>query len=202
MLEKVLEPSQTKLLPLVSSFSSDFGLIGGTAVALHLNHRKSIDFDLASNEKLNHQNIRAKIIDYFSIQNVLIHTPEELTLIVESVKLTFIHYPFEIKLSNDFEGIKTPSLLTLAAMKAYALGRRSKWKDYVDLYFIFQKHTLIEVVDTAKRIFKNEFNEKLFREQLSYFSDLDYSETIDFCKGFETTDETIKSTLTSISLQR
>ena len=31
---------------------------------------------------------------------------------------------------------RLPSLLTLAAMKAYALGRRSKWKDYVDLYFL------------------------------------------------------------------
>ena len=31
-----------------------------------------------------------------------------------------------------------PDLLHLAAMKAYALGRRAKWKDYVDLYFILK----------------------------------------------------------------
>jgi len=31
-----------------------------------------------------------------------------------------------------------PDLLTLAAMKAFALGRRSKWKDYVDLYYLIK----------------------------------------------------------------
>ena len=37
----------------------------------------------------------------------------------------------------------------LAAMKAYALGRRAKWKDYVDLYFILRDFcTLQEVTES------------------------------------------------------
>ena len=43
-----------------------------------------------------------------------------------------------------------PSLLSLAAMKAYALGRRSKWKDYVDLYFLLTRFfKLHEITDQA-----------------------------------------------------
>lgn len=48
-------------------------------------------------------------------------------------------------------------------MKAFALGKRAKWKDYVDLYFIFQNYSLQELVDKTNSIFKEQFNEKLFR---------------------------------------
>ena len=41
--------------------------------------------------------------------------------------------------TENFEDIiNIPDLPTLAAMKTYALGRRGKWKDYVDLYFIIK----------------------------------------------------------------
>jgi len=74
-----------------------------------------------------------------------------------------------------------PDLLVLAAMKAYALGRRSKWKDYVDLYFILRDHYSIrEISKKATEIYNQLFSEKLFRAQLSYFEDIDYSEQIEF----------------------
>lgn len=84
-------------------------------------------------------------------------------------------------------------------MKSFALGRRAKWKDYVDLYFIFQKHSFKELMDKTNNIFKTEFNEKLFRTQLAYFEDIDYSEKIDYIKGFEKEDEEIKKYLEKIS---
>ena len=63
-----------------------------------------------------------------------------------------------------------PDLLTLAAMKAFALGGRGKWKDYVDLYFIFKYHyTFDQVTDKAIRLFGDAFNEKLFKQQLAFF---------------------------------
>ncbi len=72
-------------------------------------------------------------------------------------------------------------LLDLAAMKAYALGRRSKWKDYVDLYFLLRDHfTIRQISDRASQIFENLFLEKLFRAQLCFFSDIDYSEPVEF----------------------
>ena len=85
-------------------------------------------------------------------------------------------------------------------MKSFALGRRAKWKDYVDLYFIFQKHSFQELMDKTNSIFKTEFNEKLFRIQLAYFEDIDYSEKINYMKGFEKKDDDIKQFLEKISL--
>jgi hypothetical protein len=66
------------------------------------------------------------------------------------------------------------------AVQRYTLGRRAKWKDYVDLYFIFKKYSFKKLVDKASLVFGQEFNEKLFREQLAYFEDLDFSERINF----------------------
>lgn len=66
-------------------------------------------------------------------------------------------------------------------MKAYALGRRSKWKDYVDLFFLLKdKFTLQQIIDRAIMIFGDLFSDKLFRSQLSYFDDIDYTEEVDY----------------------
>lgn len=46
--KEIITKEQSKLLPLVAEFSKDFGLVGGTAIALYLGHRRSIDFDLFS----------------------------------------------------------------------------------------------------------------------------------------------------------
>ena len=79
------------------------------------------------------------------------------------------------------EYLRLPELIDLAAMKAYALGRRSKWKDYVDLFFILKNYFSIEQIsERATLIYDQLFSEKLFRAQLSYFADIDHSEPIDY----------------------
>lgn len=203
MHDEVLSPEQKKLLPLLKIFSSHFGLIGGTAVALQLGHRRSIDFDLATHSELKTLKIGDKIRGKYDIGAVIVDETNEYTLIVNNVKITFLRYPFTFRKTVDLEGyIEMPDLLTLGSMKAYTLGRRAKWKDYVDLYFIIDKYSLSEVVGTAKEIFKNEFNEKLFREQLAYHKDIDYSEEIDYLKNKKVDDEIIKEKLTEFSIAK
>ncbi len=201
MHEEVLSENQKDLLPLVSSFSSDFGLIGGTAIALQLGHRRSIDFDLITFSDLETAKVRAMIGDKFKIEAVLVDEVNEYTVVINGVKVTFLKYPFKFDLEESFgEYIKIPDLITLAAIKAYALGRRAKWKDYVDLYFIFKTYSIDEVIRKAREIFGNEFNEKLFREELGYFEDIDYTEKVDYMDGFAVTDETVREKLSEISL--
>lgn len=86
-------------------------------------------------------------------------------------------------------------------MKAFALGQRAKWKDYADLYFIMKDYfTFEEISKKGSKIFGPEFNEKLFRIQLSYFDDVNYDEKIDFLPGFEAGEEKIKKSLIEFSL--
>jgi len=101
----------------------------------------------------------------------------------------------------DFDGIiAIPPLLDLAAMKTYALGGRAKWKDYVDLYFILKdQHDLRELSARATEICGTYFNEKLFREQLCFFDDIDYSEKVEYM-GDEINEEEIKEFLVDIAM--
>lgn len=201
MYKNIFIGNQELLLPFIKSFSSDFYLVGGTAIALHLGHRRSIDFDLFIDNSFDPMVIRNKIIQSKSIEYTFSQGEGELTVLINKVKITFFHYPFTIKRDVLFEQIiSLPDLITLGAMKAFALGRRAKWKDYVDLYFIFQKYSFQELIDKTNSIFKTEFNEKLFRTQLGYFDDIDHTEEIKYMKGFEKNDNEIKKYLEEISL--
>ncbi len=195
MHKNILSPSQVKTLPLLKEFSGKFGLVGGTAIALQLGHRRSNDFDLFSPVAFKNSGIMA-IVKKYGIPRVYVDDINEITLALFDVKMTFYHYSFPVNYSVNFDSVaKMPDLSTLAAMKAFALGRRAKWKDYVDLYFLLQKLGFEAIVGKAKETYAHEFSEKMFREQLSYFDDINYSEKVDFMPGFEIPDEKIKEKL-------
>ena len=200
MHKEILNENQLRLLPLLKSFKREFYLVGGTAIALHIGHRTSIDFDLFKQNHFIVSKVLAKIqahkLNYKITRNVY----EQLNIIISDVKFTFFEYPFTIKSEVRFgDYIKIPTLLDLAAMKAYALGRRAKWKDYVDLYFIIKSYyTVDQIIKRSEEIFGELFSEKLFRAQLSYYKDIDYSEPIDYLTE-PVDEEEIKKFLTLLS---
>jgi hypothetical protein len=183
MYKEILYEKQVKVIEILSLFSNKFYLAGWTAIALQLWHRKSIDFDLFSSEEIKNSFIINKLNKvWYKIDRILIDNKwEELTLIISGVKITFLYYPFEIELEKTFEWISLPSLEILWAMKFYTLWRRSKWKDYVDVYFLFKNwYELSKISDISENIFKGWYNEKLLREQLCYYKDIDYTEEVDY----------------------
>lgn len=160
--KEILNKEQLALLPLVSDFKKTFYLVGGTAIALQIGHRCSIDFDLFKKGSLNHTAILNKISVYKLKPIITRRANDQMNITLNGVKFTFFEYPFEVKKEIMLDKIiSMPPLLDLAAMKAYALGRRSKWKDYVDLYYILTKfHTVEEVSLRASEIFEDLFSEK------------------------------------------
>ena len=203
MRKEILTAEQLELLPMIKTFGDDFGLVGGTVIALYLGHRRSIDFDLFSLKEFDNLEIRRKISKFFQIERIIRDELNQFSLQIKDVRFTFLSFPYPIVFSEDFENIiKIPDILTLSAMKAFALGRRAKWKDYVDVYFVGRQYGGIrEICENAHEIFRSEFNEKLFRSQLAYFDDINYSEGIIFMPGFEVSDEKIKQELTKFSLE-
>jgi hypothetical protein len=203
MNENVLTEQQrtlaVKLFPEIQSFY----LAGGTALALQIGHRRSLDFDLASRQPIRPFDIERHLItEGFQIQKTFTATGDEYSALIDGTKITFFFFPFDVvhPLSWDSAKITLPSIRDLGAMKAYALGRRSKWKDYVDLYFILKFHSEFnDLVQRAKSIFQNHFSSKMFREQLCYFEDVDYSESIDYL-GNAPSDEEVRSFLEKIAV--
>ena len=188
-------------MPLIKAFSKNYYLVGGTAIALHLGHRRSIDFDLFTSQEIHRISVRNTIAKCgYTVEQLLYEAFDQMHVIINSIKLTFFSFPHEITPVIDFnEIIRTPSLLDLAAMKTYALGGRAKWKDYVDLYFILRdKVNLDKLSARATEIFGTYFNQKLFREQLCYFDDIDYTEKVDYI-GPDVPETIIKDFLTDIA---
>ena len=198
----ILNDNQQKLFPLLAKFKKEFYMVGGTAIALHIGHRLSIDFDLFKVGIIKHKAILKKFEEQKEEIKIIFKDDNQLHLNCREVKFTFFDFEFEVAhpiLVQNF--ITIPTLLDLAAMKAYALGRRSKWKDYVDLFFILKNHySLIEISKRAAEIFGGLFSEKLFRGQLSYFMGISFDEQVEFLPGFETAETIIKDFLTEAAL--
>ena len=196
MHKEIFNHNQIELLQLVKQFKKEYYLVGGTAIALHIGHRRSIDFDLFKFSSIKPRSIIEKISAYNYPFLVTRRVSEQLNVSVLDVKFTFYQYPFKIKATEKFGDILVlPTLLELAAMKAYALGRRSKWKDYVDFYFILKDYFSInQIAQKATLIYEQLFSEKLFRAQLCYFDDIDYTEPVEFLAA-PIPDEEIKNFL-------
>jgi len=182
MHKEILSENQLELLPLVRQFIREYYLVGGTAVGLHLGHRRSIDFDLFKSGTIHPKNIISKISSFNFSYTITRRVTEQMNVTILDVKFTFFQYPFDIDAKSRFEDyLRLPELIDLAAMKAYALGRRSKWKDYVDLWYILKNRYSVEQISgRAGEIYSQLFSEKLFRAQLAYFQDIDYSEPVEY----------------------
>jgi len=182
MHNEIISSQQSDLIPYLKEFKRSFYLVGGTAIALHIGHRQSIDFDLFTPVVLDKSRIKSKLKEIPFEQKTVFEDYDQLHLLINGVKVTFFNYPYSIEHPVKVGSFITmPTLLTLAAMKAFALGRRAKWKDYVDLFFILHDYYSIkEISNQAQNIFGQLFSEKLFREQLTFHKDIDYTEPAGF----------------------
>ncbi len=160
----------------------EYSLVGGTALALQIGHRLSIDFDFFSNKEISSgllQRIEKMFQDYE--REIIVNNPEQLTLALNGIHLTFVRYPFPTLFKlEEYNGVKLFSVPEIAATKAYVLGRRATAKDYVDLYFILEGKylTLPKLIDICQRKYGREFEPRLFLEQLVYLEDVKDAEIV------------------------
>jgi hypothetical protein len=194
---EILDKRQLEVFSKLEAFKNDFYLAGGTALALQLGHRKSIDFDLFSKNDLKIERIRKQLKSLkIPTDTVLVNNLEEFTFISGYIKITFLTYLYDIdQFIKQKSCIPLANELSIGAMKAYAIGKRSKWKDYVDLYFLFKKYGIRNIEEFSQNIYGPMFNDKLFREQLVFYEDVDFSEKVDFMPGFNASDAEIKAFL-------
>jgi hypothetical protein len=178
MHREVLTKSAADLFASLGRFPG-FYLAGGTALALQLGHRVSVDFDLFSGDAVAPSLLPQVQRVFAAMVSPSVNNTHELTVIVGGVKVTFLTYPFPVlEPFVVFENVPLLSIREIAGTKAYTIGRRGSFKDYVDLYFVLAENhaTLLEIIETAEKKFGAEFNSRLFLEQLIYFADLDDAE--------------------------
>lgn len=181
---EALKSKQKEIFKKLSAFS-DFYLVGGTALALQIGHRISVDFDFFRKKDLD-KNFIAKIYKVFKNDRLrfsLRHS-EQINLEVNSVKFNFVKYPYcSLWKLKIIQGVNMASTKDIALMKAFTLGKRATLKDYADLYFILKQKiiTLEQIIRGCQKKYKQEFNDRLFLEELTYLSDVSQAK-IEFLK--------------------
>jgi predicted nucleotidyltransferase component of viral defense system len=172
----------------------DFYLAGGTALALQIGHRVSVDFDFFSDKPIRRTLLPAVERVFEGTIQPVIDNRSELTVLAGSVKVSFIAYPFPLlDPLVSLGSVRSLSIREIAATKAYTIGRRGAYKDYVDLYFVLKDHhtSLEETIVMAERKFGAHFNSRLFLEQLLFMGDItDYA--IDFVHAAPTPSEILE----------
>lgn len=161
-----------KLVP----FKKEATLAGGTALLLQIGHRLSFDFDLFLSREIKRADL-LKLKRIFNIKEIRLNTSEQLNIITkENILVTLVYYPYR-PLFKLIPTASVPlfSVKDIASDKAHTIGRRTAWRDYVDMFFILKNDyiNISEIIKLASRKFGVEFNPRLFLEQLSYFNDLE-----------------------------
>lgn len=171
----ILDEPRKQVFSTLSYFKKEGYLSGGTALALQLGHRRSVDFDIFVKKPIGNS-LRLKVKKYFSITGYHVDNQDQLTFTTkEAIEITYLWYYFvPVKPLVTTESISLSSISDIAADKAITLGRRAMWRDYIDIFYLLKKKilTLSQLAELAKKKFGNEFNEVLFLQQLSYFGDV------------------------------
>lgn len=163
----------------------NFYLAEGTGLALQIGHRISVDFDFFWGKEIP-KSLLPKLRRVFkgSKIEVILNHSEQLTVAIGGVSVSFVKYAFPvISKFIEYQGVKILPAPEIAAMKAYALGQRATMKDYLDLYFVLKEKitTLEEIINLCEKKYDEEFNPRLFLEQLIYSEDIEKVE-IQFLK--------------------
>jgi hypothetical protein len=176
---EVLPAAQLRLWKELSAVPDQFVLYGGTALALHLGHRTSIDFDFFVRHPLKPAELEADI-PFLAGAKIVQRERNTLTAIVErgeTVKVSFsgvpdlpqLQAPHFVKENN----LKVASLLDLAGTKASVIQVRAEAKDYedVDALIGLGKVSLPTALAAALALYGPGFNPEVTLKALSYYED-------------------------------
>ena len=168
-----------------TTIGRQFRLAGGTALALQLGHRRSNDLEyFMHGDRIDATAIMC-VVDSLTPTigraEIVLAESGQLDLVVGGArrKVSFIAYPFAPRHEPlEIHGQQCSRVIEVAAMKAYAIGRRAAARDYVDVEasLSFGGLGLGEIVEEARNRFVVDdepvFSERLFLQQLVDTSDL------------------------------
>jgi len=169
---QTVKPNTLELLKslMQKEYLNSFVLVGGTALALQMGNRESIDLDLFSTADFSSNEILSSLLNDYQI---VVNNQHSQTLIstINQVKVDFIkfHYPF-IRPFEIIENIRMASIEDIAAMKLDAITGRGSKKDFYDLFFLLQNHSIDELFSFYSEKYPHQTTFHVIRS-LSYFDD-------------------------------
>ena len=175
----ILPPPQRRLWDELSAVPPEFVLYGGTALALHLGHRESVDFDFFGSKALDPAWL-VPAVPFLAGAVVTQREPNTFGCMVDrggAIKLSFFGVPGLRRLLPPLiapdNGLKIASLLDLAGTKASVVQVRAEAKDYIDIDALLTdgRIDLPLALAAGWAIYGGQFNPQNTLKALSYFGD-------------------------------
>ncbi len=191
---EILDKNRIEILPKLKIFKDRFYLAGGTALALYIGHRQSIDFDFFINADFDEEKLRVEVEEIFKDDNLKIVQLEKntLTLILnEDIKISFFGYKYEmLEPLKEEEHFKMASMRDITCMKMSAVCGRSTNKDYIDIFFLLNIFSLKDILKASSVKFPS-LDTSVILKSLVYFNEIEM-DPIMMMAGFEKDFEVIK----------
>lgn len=161
-----------------SGIVKDVYLAGGSALALHLGHRKSYDFDFYTRLTLLVEDIAPQLAKIGSFKTTLLESPHTLLGEFEEVKISLFRYDYPlIDTVTIFKNITVAGVKDIAAMMLSAVTGRATKRDYVDLYILAKQFPLEKQFNWYRKKF-GKLGNNLYAiiKALSYYEDAEVDE--------------------------
>lgn len=151
---RVLEPGALTLLRSLGLQPElkRFFLVGGTALAIQIGHRRSEDLDLFTLDEFDPAQLLASIKTQVGLPVTVVGTaPNTLNLVIADVKVDLIRHGYPLVLEPiRTQSCQLASRSDIAAMKLGAITNRGGKKDFIDLYFLLQEFSLSNMLNFYK----------------------------------------------------
>lgn len=145
-------------------------LVGGTALALQLGHRKSIDLDFFGTVDCEAEYLRESIAGIASL-TILKESPHIHIYIVDGIKVDIVNYKYpwldDVVLE---QGLRLASVSDIVAMKITAIIGRGTKKDFIDIAFLLHHFSLEEILHFYAAKY-NDSSVFMAMKSLAYFDD-------------------------------
>lgn len=152
-----------------------FYLSGGTALALQLGHRESEDLDFFSQTDFEPAGLQQKLSTRLALEDVVLAEGTLNAFAAGSVKLQFLHYPYNLlERPLEWNSIALSSVDDIACTKLLTVSSRGSKKDFIDLHTVLETTTLEDLLQKLDAKYRDiNYNIPHILKSLTYFEDAD-----------------------------
>ncbi len=150
----------------------DFYLAGGTALALRLGHRLSVDLDFFTRKPFDQESFLARLTAMDGV-SLLAKDVETLHAHIRGTRVSFLGYPYPLLFPfASFAGVSIADPRDIACMKISAIAARGARRDFIDLYTAAQIHGLGSLIALFERKYARvNYSRVHILKSLTYFED-------------------------------
>lgn len=171
----LLPKTKELLLEIIEScgFLHKYVLVGGSALTLHICHRKSEDLDFFTYDDSFDKKEILEFIRGFETKEIINQSDEQIDVLLNGVKVTFFNAKWDFLKPQKIEQFNLATISMIASMKVNVLFLRAKYRDYYDIYFLVKQCIgLKEIFKVSEHVVEG-VTFKLFAVALMYIDDIE-----------------------------